>query len=126
MMCIVLYCFFFFKQKTAYEMRISDCSSDVCSSDLPQRWRVDETAMDMQQFLVTDIGCCASDPLEPGVRAQAIETQQKTLSQGCFRQGNPRGRRFESIHQSRVQSSLFQHVQQSGHRPALTDLAFDR
>src|SRR3546814_5252721 len=29
-MCI----FFFFKQKTAYEMRISDWSSDVCSSDL--------------------------------------------------------------------------------------------
>src|SRR3546814_4357944 len=30
-------CFFFFKQKTAYEMRISDWSSDVCSSDLPGR-----------------------------------------------------------------------------------------
>src|SRR3546814_4422433 len=29
-----LYYFFFFKQKTAYEMRISDWSSDVCSSDL--------------------------------------------------------------------------------------------
>src|SRR3546814_5023723 len=28
------YRFFFFKQKTAYEMRISDWSSDVCSSDL--------------------------------------------------------------------------------------------
>src|SRR3546814_11408842 len=28
--------FFFFKQKTAYEMRISDWSSDVCSSDLHQ------------------------------------------------------------------------------------------
>src|SRR3546814_3114017 len=28
--------FFFFKQKTAYEMRISDWSSDVCSSDLIQ------------------------------------------------------------------------------------------
>src|SRR3546814_1091891 len=28
--------FFFFKQKTAYEMRISDWSSDVCSSDLPE------------------------------------------------------------------------------------------
>src|SRR3546814_1521606 len=27
--------FVFFKQKTAYEMRISDWSSDVCSSDLP-------------------------------------------------------------------------------------------
>src|SRR3546814_3268170 len=31
-MCI--YVFFCFKQKTAYEMRISDWSSDVCSSDL--------------------------------------------------------------------------------------------
>src|SRR3546814_2351542 len=31
--------FFFFKQKTAYEMRISDWSSDVCSSDLPQQQR---------------------------------------------------------------------------------------
>src|SRR3546814_5124800 len=47
MYCLVLkdimYCeevmclhFFFFKQKTAYEMRISDWSSDVCSSDLPR------------------------------------------------------------------------------------------
>src|SRR3546814_4313692 len=31
---IMLIVFFFFKQKTAYEMRISDWSSDVCSSDL--------------------------------------------------------------------------------------------
>src|SRR3546814_10854610 len=30
----LLLLFFFFKQKTAYEMRISDWSSDVCSSDL--------------------------------------------------------------------------------------------
>src|SRR3546814_2205370 len=30
----LLHLFFFFKQKTAYEMRISDLSSDVCSSDL--------------------------------------------------------------------------------------------
>src|SRR3546814_5014069 len=32
--------FFFFKQKTAYEMRISDWSSDVCSSDLEQHGMV--------------------------------------------------------------------------------------
>src|SRR3546814_9143485 len=31
---VVFICFFFFKQKTAYEMRISDWSSDVFSSDL--------------------------------------------------------------------------------------------
>src|SRR3546814_5998058 len=36
-LCVFLgFRFFFFKQKTAYEMRISDWSSDVCSSDLMQ------------------------------------------------------------------------------------------
>src|SRR3546814_7572251 len=40
--CSIVVCscvcfFFFFKQKTAYEMRISDWSSDVCSSDLFRR-----------------------------------------------------------------------------------------
>src|SRR3546814_1690700 len=39
MMCLTVvllcvFCIFFFKQKTAYEMRISDWGSDVCSSDL--------------------------------------------------------------------------------------------
>src|SRR3546814_10453902 len=42
-------CFCFFKHKTAYEMRISDWSSDVCSSDLPigykrNGWRGEESA----------------------------------------------------------------------------------
>src|SRR3546814_8693485 len=37
---MVCYCMFFvfFKQKTAYEVRISDWSSDVCSSDLGRWW----------------------------------------------------------------------------------------
>src|SRR3546814_5459179 len=35
--------FFFFKQKTAYEMRISDWSSDVCSSDLAAERRLRHT-----------------------------------------------------------------------------------
>src|SRR3546814_3349961 len=44
MLCFIcvsfLYYFvFFFKQKTAYEMRISDWSSDVCSSDLEEERR---------------------------------------------------------------------------------------
>src|SRR3546814_1796301 len=37
---------FFFKQKTAYEMRISDWSSDVCSSDLKELRRYDRAAVD--------------------------------------------------------------------------------
>src|SRR3546814_3431733 len=35
--CVYVFFVFFFKQKTAYEMRISDWSSDVCSSDLAPR-----------------------------------------------------------------------------------------
>src|SRR3546814_4610728 len=34
LVCFMVYCVVFFKQKTAYEVRISDWSSDVCSSDL--------------------------------------------------------------------------------------------
>src|SRR3546814_5462193 len=43
--------FFFFKQKTAYELRISDWSSDVCSSDL--RRHEDVVVLDVAQ-LVSD------------------------------------------------------------------------
>src|SRR3546814_10474182 len=45
--------FFFFKQKTAYEMRISDWSSDVCSSDLPDveaRWRATHAVRRLARF----------------------------------------------------------------------------
>src|SRR3546814_9501960 len=49
--CFVMV-FFFFKQKTAYELRISDWSSDVCSSDLghAQRagLRIEQAVMEFQ------------------------------------------------------------------------------
>src|SRR3546814_2427946 len=47
--------FFFFKQKTAYEMRISDWSSDVCSSDLH------------------DLGGTAADRVDAGVACHALD-----------------------------------------------------
>src|SRR3546814_3664230 len=40
----MLFFFFFFKQKTAYEMRMSDWSSDVCSSDLLVEQNIEELA----------------------------------------------------------------------------------
>src|SRR3546814_2090093 len=52
--CICIFsilCFFFFKQKTAYEMRISDWSSDVCSSDLPGGVARDEVGNAAQRDL---------------------------------------------------------------------------
>src|SRR3546814_6571017 len=55
---------FFFKQKTAYEMRISDCSSDVCSSDLifisGGRGRTEE--LDRQPHAVARGGCWVQQP----------------------------------------------------------------
>src|SRR3546814_11063402 len=52
----MVFCFFFFKQKTAYEMRISDWSSDVCSSDLNAclwplfHYRLDLTSFDRRFY----------------------------------------------------------------------------
>src|SRR3546814_7734804 len=49
----VIFVIFFFKQKTAYEMRISDWSSDVCSSDLAEIEEAKsklETAMQKKDF----------------------------------------------------------------------------
>src|SRR3546814_12359436 len=46
--CVV----FFFKQKTAYEMRISDWSSDVCSSDL----RLQDAGIDWRIYQYGDAG----------------------------------------------------------------------
>src|SRR3546814_12761884 len=59
--------YFFFKQKTAYEMRISDWSSDVCSSDLPAR-------------------ASGSDTLWPVLRASAVSKTH--LSSEVVRQLN--------------------------------------
>src|SRR3546814_3993766 len=63
--------FFFFKQKTAYEMRISDWSSDVCSSDLlaqlGQREGVIQFAFDAMELLqrVLQMGALAHHLLGP-------------------------------------------------------------
>src|SRR3546814_18415983 len=49
---------FFFKQKTAYEMRISDWSSDVCSSDLcAHNFRAPEGAAESRSFRSCDRAC---------------------------------------------------------------------
>src|SRR3546814_8321904 len=52
----VWFLFFFFKQKTAYEMRISDWSSDVCSSDLGRRRTEAQSGEDAVQIALQFVG----------------------------------------------------------------------
>src|SRR3546814_4464466 len=64
--------FFFFKQKTAYELRISDWSSDVCSSDLMPytKWKDDEAvlvAMPCAHIGGTGLGIMALAAGLPGI-----------------------------------------------------------
>src|SRR3546814_9512704 len=74
---------FFFKQKTAYEMRISDWSSDVCSSDLLQQQRIgagefERLAVDVgQRPLVEDHIAERIDqpPAHPGPRRDRVEDE---------------------------------------------------
>src|SRR3546814_7228609 len=84
--------FFFFKQKTAYEMRISDWSSDVCSSDLVAalggfgiaRWTASEPAA---------TGAASGNAAAPAeeektpdtvtMTAQAISSEERREGQEC-------------------------------------------
>src|SRR6058998_3353832 len=67
----VLFIFFFFKQKTAYEMVMSDWSSDVCSSDLPV---IDPTF----SFMTVDHdGKIRMDPSSPYAMARLVELKDQ-------------------------------------------------
>src|SRR3546814_2696854 len=62
MICVLSVSVFFFKQKTAYEMRISDWSSDVCSSDLSPEDRSSSLRWPARQSGVSDPPAPQSHP----------------------------------------------------------------
>src|SRR3546814_4984853 len=71
---------FFFKQKTAYEMRISDWSSDVCSSDL--MWASSSLAvLDRAQTELEEVFSKAPAPVTAAEKreweARVLETRQR-------------------------------------------------
>src|SRR3546814_1365855 len=85
MLCLLFVCFFVFKQKTAYEMRISDWSSDVCSSDLdddqlePVRHRGHgQGFVDERILLLTQRAAVDGDRHE--LHALAVEHQRAPLA----------------------------------------------
>src|SRR3546814_18107682 len=85
--------FFFFKQKTAYEMRISDWSSDVCSSDLRQ-WELENMFARTERLL-----------LRPGwqedapalARAIGEEAVVRNLARAPWPYGEEEARKFLSM-----------------------------
>src|SRR3546814_8462577 len=92
--------FFFFKQKTAYEMRISDWSSDVCSSDLAVAQRRQHAVRPLEdrveRLLVRDArhdevpagGALARRPREPA----ALRDDVVRLRRGPVPHGEELGR----------------------------------
>src|SRR3546814_8509492 len=67
--------FFFFKQKTAYEMRISDWSSDVCSSDLVGN--IDTNRAEMSALVGRSQGAAgALQATQAGNQLLALQAQQ--------------------------------------------------
>src|SRR3546814_8483071 len=73
-MCFLTYIlFFFFKQKTAYELRISDWSSDVCSSDLSYSKKSDKSQSDPSKMSVKFHGCHGHHVGIPVASAPEIE-----------------------------------------------------
>src|SRR3546814_3335033 len=73
---LFLLCFFFFKQKTAYEMRISDWSSDVCSSDLREDRPRGETGGSRDS---------ARGQRLPGRRPRFSRSEERRVGKECVR-----------------------------------------
>src|SRR3546814_3266247 len=97
-------CVFFFKQKTAYDMRISDWSSDVCSSDLlaigtlqPPDGEVapghilevvDEQGIDQSPTGRADCGHCLRGSLFRDLDAEPLgRSEERRVGKECVRTG---------------------------------------
>src|SRR3546814_3321199 len=112
-MCLnlcVLWClffFFFFKQKTAYEMRISDWSSDVCSSDLACSKRADNNCVVASQNQINQQDLSKSRKDRRIIEIGKIMDDARPYFRRSSRHGNGRCSGCDEIdHDSLTRSSL--------------------
>src|SRR3546814_18782769 len=106
--------FFFFKQKTAYEMRISDWSSDVCSSDLVEEriYRCPTpggAVSDVPQYICGDDVYCINGDCEPIVREASTELKDALVALHAIDQA---GKEFDED-----DLSLFRGARETCHKP---------
>src|SRR3546814_8975378 len=87
-----MYSCFFFKQKTAYEMRISDWSSDVCSSDLDAElcrlFKVPIEALPEIHATTGDFGATTVGGRRVPVVASVVDQQAALYGHGCREAGD--------------------------------------
>src|SRR3546814_19763515 len=106
--CVLAY-FFFFKQKTAYELRISDWSSDVCSSDLSASGAPSFTTKLVVRFREDDIDGLAAAlglPVWPAPRPKPV--LWLAIDDGS-------GPRLVALAQNNVARSVLQRAKQRGY-----------
>src|SRR3546814_9818088 len=95
---------FFFKQKTAYELSISDWSSDVCSSDLLTRQRVRKAYLlqsDQLRTLLPDLlaeveGALQSSALRAFGECRQRRTEERRVGNACVSTCRSRGSPYPS------------------------------
>src|SRR3546814_6972063 len=80
--CCCLVFFFFFKQNTAYEMRISDWSSDVCSSDLFQLSSY-KRLLDIYSSSSKTIDALMKLELPSGVEVEIKRSEERRVGKEC-------------------------------------------
>src|SRR3546814_14893696 len=115
----MLHIFFVFKRKTAYEMRISDWSSDVCSSDLQGamerrnelRWvvgaqRLGRDILDHQELDPVEQLGGRGPFLQPGHLADIVEQVQRLAHQHEIGRASCRERVCQYVYTSVVAVSL--------------------
>src|SRR3546814_3634178 len=85
MSLFVCFFIFFFKQKTAYEMRISDWSSDVCSSDLVRlrRRAAAELPQDILFALEMRLGCGRQGLVNTQRFGPAARSEERRVGKEC-------------------------------------------
>src|SRR3546814_7140958 len=77
---LILLFIFFFKQKTAYEMRISDWSSDVCSSDLFQCARF---LFEVYTFWMPGTPCRCNDSNRSRCKRRKNRSEERRVGKEC-------------------------------------------
>src|SRR3546814_1691012 len=119
--CVVLQFFFVFKQKTAYEMRISDWSSDVCSSDL-SRWKAWPSNSTLG---LTDGGLRKPLPLDStSATARSAASWTSSVVARRFQQSGETSRSMGHLRLRRIRSPRFRSEEHTSEHQSLMSTSF--